>query len=202
MKRTLFVLGVSVLFVMTLSACGQKTAVPQKAEASKAEAQRAEAPTPAVEAPKVEVKEIILADFNSGAKPNNFGLILDLVAPPRGVVVTYLPTGYRTVFIGGTAYYEYDNVYYQPSSGGYVVVQPPVAANDYVSPNVVYAPVPYVATPTQPSEGEPVTVNVRTSRRGTIAITLMRYSNGFVGPQGEFYPSFPTTNELRARYDR
>ncbi len=73
MKRTLFVLGVSVLFVMTLSACGQKTAVPQKAEASKAEAQRAEAPTPAVEAPKVEVKEIILADFNSGAKPNNFG---------------------------------------------------------------------------------------------------------------------------------
>ena len=135
-------------------------------------------------------------------RPSLFGLILDLVAPPRGVVVTYLPTGYRTVFIGGTAYYEYDNVYYQPSSGGYVVVQPPVAANDYVSPNVVYAPVPYVATPTQPSEGEPVTVNVRTSRRGTIAITLMRYSNGFVGPQGEFYPSFPSTAELRARYDR
>ena len=57
-------------------------------------------------------------------RPSLFGLILDLVAPPRGVVVTYLPTGYRTVFIGGTAYYEYDNVYYQPSSGGYVVVQP------------------------------------------------------------------------------
>ena len=75
MKRTLFVLGISVLFVMSLSACGQKVAAPQKAEAAKAETpapqQRAE--VPAVQAPKPEVKEVILADFNSGKKPNNFG---------------------------------------------------------------------------------------------------------------------------------
>ena len=135
-------------------------------------------------------------------RPSLFGFILDLVAPPRGVVVTYLPVGYRTVFIGGTTYYEYENVYYQPSSGGYVVVQPPVATNEYISPNVVYAPAPYVATPAQPTEGEPVTVNVRTLHRGTIAITLMRYANGFVGPQGEFYPAFPTSEELRVRYGR
>lgn len=133
-------------------------------------------------------------------KPSLFGLILDLVLPPRGVVVTYLPAGYRTVFIGGTTYYEYENVYYQPCPTGYVVVQPPAMTNDYVSPNVVYAPTPYTATPAQPVEGEPVTVHVRTSHRGTIAVTLMRYSNGFVGPQGEFYPVFPTTDELRVRY--
>lgn len=144
-------------------------------------------------------------DYHEGRfyRPSLFGLILDLVLPPRGVVVTYLPSGYRTVYVGRTTYYEYENIYYQRCPSGYVVVDAPVVTTQYISPPVVYAPSPNYAVQTtqaqSPSSGT-VIVNVPTAARGTIAITLVRYTNGFVGPQGEFYPTFPTTDELRARY--
>jgi hypothetical protein len=136
-------------------------------------------------------------------RPSLFGFSFDLVIPPVGAVVSYLPYGRRTIIVGGIAYYEYDNVYYQPCPAGYVVVQEPVMTNEYISPNVVYVPTPAVAAPAQPpSQRETVTINVPTSNRGSIAITLVRYPNGFVGPQGEFYPSLPTAEELRIRYGK
>jgi hypothetical protein len=52
----------------------------------------------------------------------------------------------------------------------------------------------------QVSDRETVTINVPNSNGGNIAITLVRHSNGFVGPQGEFYPILPTTEQLRIRY--
>lgn len=138
-------------------------------------------------------------------RPSLFGFILDLVLPPRGVVVTYLPSRSRVVIARGITYYEYDNVYYQPCPGGYMVVDAPVVTSQYISPNVVYAPsynvIPQTTQP-QPSNMGTVVVNVPTATRGTIAITLVRYSNGFVGPQGEFYPTFPSMDELGARYGR
>lgn len=137
-------------------------------------------------------------------RPSLFGFSFDLVMPPIGVVVSYLPYGHRTIVVGGVTYYEYDNVYYQPCPTGYVVVQEPVMTNEYISPNVVYMPTPAVAAPAQPqaSERETVAINVPTSNRGSIAITLVRYPNGFVGPQGEFYPTLPTAGELRVRYGK
>ena len=81
MKRILFVLGILILCVISLSACGQKKAqAPQKAETAQqpaAQAVVAPAPAPArvaqpaAKAPKAEIKEVIIADFNSGEKPNN-----------------------------------------------------------------------------------------------------------------------------------
>lgn len=124
-----------------------------------------------------------------------FGFILDLVLPPRGIVVTYLPSGYRTIVVGRTTYYQYEDVYYQPTSGGYMVVDPPVVVNQY-------APAPVVYTPEVPYEGGTVVVNVPTERGGMVAITLVRRPDGFTGPQGEFYSTFPSTDELRVRYGR
>lgn len=131
-----------------------------------------------------------------------FGAILDVVFPPVGVTVTYLPRSYRTIYVGGVRYYEYDNVYYQTSPGGYVVVQQPVVTR-YVSPNVVYVPASNVAVPGQvqaTGDRETITINVPKSSGGYIAITLVRYSNGFVGPRGEFYPALPTSEQLRVAY--
>lgn len=45
-----------------------------------------------------------------------------------GAVLDSLPRGYTTVAVGGVPYYYYDNLYYRPGPGGYVVVQPPVGA--------------------------------------------------------------------------
>ena len=144
-------------------------------------------------------------DYHEGRfyRPGLFGFILDSILPPRGIVVTYLPVGHRTVIVGRTTYYEFENIYYQPSPGGYVVVQAPIIANQYVPAPVVYVPAPNMAVPSaqlQPFNGGTVIVNVATATRGTVAITLARYSNGFVGPQGELYPTFPSTEELSARY--
>ncbi|MDD5044862.1 MAG: hypothetical protein PHU91_04000 [Candidatus Omnitrophica bacterium] len=139
-------------------------------------------------------------------RPSFFGFDFNFVIPPVGVVVTYLPFGYRTVIIGGARYYEYDNVYYQPCPGGYIVVQEPVRANEYISPNVIYAPAPSAVLPqgpkVNPLERETVTINVPAASGTNIAITLVRYPTGFVGPQGEFYATLPTAEELRARYGK
>lgn len=120
--------------------------------------------------------------------------------PPIGASVSYLPYGHRTIYVGGVPYYEYDNVYYRPYGTRYIVVQQPVAT----SPEVVYVPAPGALPPgsTQTGDRETVMMNVPRDNGGYVAITLVRYPNGFVGPQGEFYPTLPTTEQLRARYGR
>jgi hypothetical protein len=45
-----------------------------------------------------------------------------------GHVVTTLPSGYRTVTIGGTRYYSYGDSYYRPHGSGYIVVDSPYGA--------------------------------------------------------------------------
>ena len=132
-------------------------------------------------------------------RPSLFGFSFDLVIPPIGAVVSYLPYGCRTIIVGGVRYYEYDNVYYQPYAGRYVVVSEPVVVRQYETPNVVYVPQP-VSTQSQTGDRETVTINVPRASGGSIAITLLRNQNGFVGPQGEFYPTLPTADQLRALY--
>jgi len=116
-----------------------------------------------------------------------FGFSFSVVSPPLGAVVTTLPYGHRSVIVGGNPYYYYDDVYYRPCSTGYVVVQAPVSSSNLV----------YMSSAQPSTERETVTINVPTSSSNYIAITLVRYPNGFVGPQGEFYYSLPTAQQLR-----
>ena len=63
-----------------------------------------------------------------------------------GALIDSLPPRYTTVVYGGVPYYYYDGYYYRPySDGGYVVVEPPVAAQP-----VVAAQAPIAAAPAQP----------------------------------------------------
>jgi hypothetical protein len=54
-----------------------------------------------------------------------------VVAPPFGVAVPVLPPAYATLWIGGSAYYYANGVYYANAVGapGYVVVAPPPHAD-------------------------------------------------------------------------
>lgn len=45
--------------------------------------------------------------------------------PPRGLVVSVLPSGWTVIRRGGHRYYRVHNVYYRPVKRGYVVVDPP-----------------------------------------------------------------------------
>ena len=116
-------------------------------------------------------------------------------APPIGAIVTVLPFGYRTIVIGEATYYYYGNVYYTVCPSGYVVVSAPA-----VNSNVVA--VPSAVTYPQRVSGETVIVNVPNSNGSYTPVTLVKQKDGYVGPQGEFYPGHPTVDQLKVLYGK
>lgn len=119
---------------------------------------------------------------------NWLGFRMVFGSPSTGSFVMSLPFGYRTVRAGNTCYYYYDNVYYKPYSNGYIVVPEPIATPDYTYLNA--------------SKSGAVVINVPNSNGSFTSITLVRWDNGYVGPQGEYYPGNPTVEQLRALYGR
>lgn len=64
--------------------------------------------------------------FASGLWYQPWGTSYVRVGPPYGLVVTALPVGYTTVWVGSTPYYHYVDTWYRPyESGGYVIVEDP-----------------------------------------------------------------------------
>jgi hypothetical protein len=120
--------------------------------------------------------------------PGWFWFELAFGRPGTGAVVSFLPFGHSRVVIGGLTYYHYNNVYYKACPSGYVVVPAPLA-------------IPNVATG-QNSFGERVAVNITNSNGSYTVITLVRQKDGFIGPQGEYYPGNPTIEQLRALYGK
>jgi hypothetical protein len=58
-------------------------------------------------------------------------------------------------------------------------------------------------TPIYPApEPNEFTVNVPNDRGGYNAVIIKRSGNGFVGPQGEYYPEFPKVFQLKLMYGK
>ncbi len=122
-------------------------------------------------------------------RPAWFGFQFVFTSAPVGAVVTSLPFGCRTVFVRGTPYYYYNGVYYRRHASGFIVVPVPVVQNTDVSVGAV------------PSfSHEAVTINIPNKNGSFTPVTLVRQSNGFIGPQGEYYPDRPTVEQLRVLY--
>jgi hypothetical protein len=122
-----------------------------------------------------------------------FGILVSALA--IGALIESLPPRHTTVVVEGTPYYHDDNYYYRPlSQGGYVVVPQPVVAPPpvVVSQPVIIQPFPQIP--------ETSTVNIPNSRGGYNSVTLRKSGNGFVGPQGEYYPNYPSVEQLRMMY--
>ena len=45
-------------------------------------------------------------------------------------------------------------------------------------------------------------VNIPNNHGGYTAVIIKRSGNGFTGPQGEFYPEFPTVSQLKMMYGK
>jgi hypothetical protein len=118
-----------------------------------------------------------------------FWFDVGLAALAIGALVDALPPGHTTVVVGGLPYYYYNNIYYRPYyPSGYIVVPAPAA--------------PAVVVPAPPQRGETVVINVP-NRDGTYTpVTLVRWGDGYVGPQGEYYAGHPTVEQLRVLYGR
>jgi hypothetical protein len=138
-------------------------------------------------------KEVVVVDhhrynYRDGRfyQPGWFGFEFAIRIPPIGAVVTFLPSQHRTIVVRGANYYYYDNVYYAPCPAGYVVVPPP-----QVVENVVVASTP-----------NSVVINVPNTNGSYTPVTLVRQGNGYVGPQGEYYPNSPTVEQLKVLYGK
>jgi hypothetical protein len=127
-----------------------------------------------------------------------------------GGYTTFLPAEYSTIIVDGNPYYYGDGYYFSPYSSGYIIVPEPIAT-------VVTAPVAQTqATNIQPqslnSEGngttaqsktespDTTTINIPNSNGGFTPVALVKHKNGYTGLQGEFYPSHPSINQLKALY--
>jgi len=124
-------------------------------------------------------------------RPGWFGFEFSVFAPPIGAVVRVLPFGHRTIIVGGARYYYYDHVYYTDCHSGYIVVPVSVASSNVVT----------VSVATQPS-GETVIINVPNVKGGYTPVKLVKQNNGYIGPQGEYYPGNPTVERLKALYGK
>lgn len=112
-----------------------------------------------------------------------------MVSAPAGAVIRELPPWYRQIPYGKTTYYFYNNTYYVQEPAGYTVVTPP--------PQVVTANPPAVEAPEKT-----IVVTVPNPNGSYIPVTLEKYSNGYKGPNGEFYPDYPTIDQLKAMYSK
>lgn len=67
--------------------------------------------------------------FQSGVWFERVGPNYVVVRPPLGIVVPVLPRAPTTVWVAGTPYYYANDVYYAAAPAGYVVANPPMAAD-------------------------------------------------------------------------
>ncbi|MCX5656814.1 MAG: DUF6515 family protein [Candidatus Omnitrophica bacterium] len=125
-------------------------------------------------------------------RPGWFGLELAIGVPPIGAVVTFLPSRHRTIISGGVAYYYYSDIYYTACPSGYIVVP---------APAVVALPTVPVVQPKVTAE-EAAIINIPNSNGSYTTVTLVKHNNGYIGPQGEYYPAHPTVEQLKVLYGK
>ncbi|MBU0709238.1 MAG: hypothetical protein KJ793_00805 [Candidatus Omnitrophica bacterium] len=114
-------------------------------------------------------------------RPSWFGFRIVLRTPPIGAVVTFIPAGHRKIIFAGATYYHYDNIYYKSCPSGYVVVP---------APEIKHKP------------GEKVTMHIPNENGSYTAVILVEKEDGYIGPQGEFYPGHPTLEQLMVLYGK
>ena len=127
-------------------------------------------------------------------------------APDYNVIVS--PPVYQPVLINGVTYYLNDGNYYAYNGYGYQPVAPPVTIVQPPEPVIQQTEAseqpPTVIHQAQPASDtmDSITINIPNDKGGYTAVTLKKSGNGFIGPQGEFYPEFPKVSQLKVIYGK
>src|SRR5665213_1132190 len=114
--------------------------------------------------------------------------------------------GYRHSYVGVNLSVWPDNYYYYgaPYYPDDVLVSAPIYEPVVEQPVTVIEPPTVIVNQAEP-EAAPVittagtasdtpdsmTINIPNNKGGYTAVTLKKSGNGYIGPQGEFYPEFP-----------
>lgn len=102
-----------------------------------------------------------------------------------------LPPRHRVILIGGVVYYVKDGIYYRSVPGGYIIVDKPIV-------KVKESPAPPETI--KPQEKTLTLYVPKKNEEGFVPVILKRLEGGFLGPQGEFYPSAPRIEWLTEMY--
>jgi hypothetical protein len=114
----------------------------------------------------------------------NYGYIVPVVrrvnyvTPSVGSLVDSLPEDHSSVIINGLTYAVYQDVFYLQTTSRYQVIDPSTLA---------------------PNSGSFTIDLINTDGQDT-QIQMQAQYNGYIGPQGEFYPQFPSIQQLQAMY--
>ncbi|MBN1354076.1 MAG: hypothetical protein JW994_05375 [Candidatus Omnitrophica bacterium] len=107
----------------------------------------------------------------------------------RGIT---MPNGYISIALGGLKFCYRDS-----------------ACTAYRPYRQIFIPAPIVSIPerviiaeTPGLYGERVVVNIPNSNGSYTSVTLRKYGNGYLGPQGEYYPAHPTVEDLSVLYGK
>jgi len=106
-------------------------------------------------------------------------------------LIRVIPPHHRVILIGGVVYYVLDDVYYRSVPGGYIIVDKPII-------KVEEAPKPPEAP--KPQKDTFTLYVPKKNEEGFVPVILKRLEGGFLGPQGEFYPSAPQIEWLTEMY--
>jgi hypothetical protein len=106
-------------------------------------------------------------------------------------LIRVLPPRHKVVLIGGIVYYVKDDIYYRSLPGGYIIVDKPVVKVEETS-----AP----SEALKPQENTFTLYVPKKTGEGFVPVILKRLEGGFLGPQGEFYPSAPQIEWLTEMY--
>jgi len=120
------------------------------------------------------------------------------------------PAVYQPIILNGTTYYLNNGVYYIYNGYAYQAVVPPTTV---IEPTTVVEPPPVITqmapatniVSTVASRGDEldsITINIPNDKGGYTAVTLKKSGNGYIGPQGEFYPDFPKVSQLKVVYGK
>lgn len=121
-----------------------------------------------------------------------------------GSAIASRPAVCETVVVGNVPYYYSNGYYYQQDCyGRYVIVNPPVVV---AQPQVIVQQAPQVIQQApqviQQAPAAEQTINIPNTNGSYTAVKLVRKDNGYVGPQGEYYPEFPSVEQLKTLYGK
>jgi hypothetical protein len=139
-----------------------------------------------------------------------WGVNFSFATPQMGAVVSYMPEGYRTYVVDGVRYYYCDGYYFRSCPSGYVVVPQPVMSSASVSATIVKTQTGATSSQTEQvavaqsttGSDNTVMINIPNSKGEFTAVKLVKYKDGYKGPQGEYYQGHPTVDQLRVLYGK
>ncbi len=109
-----------------------------------------------------------------------------------------LPHLAKIVLIGGKRYRHHHGTYYQKSSCGYYAVPDPYERKHHTKKETTHI---YDENLYETSKANFV-IHIRNINGGYTAVEIRKKGEGFLGPQGEYYPEFPKVAQLKVMYGK